>query len=960
MKIQLSRYHLSRLRTIGAIVIIGLVVALGPFLYAFSHLDREMIYRQYHKEIQFTNKLVNIFYLPSFLFASKLERYDLYLKDDNWKFLDRNLPPGYADQLLTDKYKQEVKGQFVSAGQKIDVKVRYRGGTDNHWRDPKKSWQIKFPADKYFDRSRDIALIIPDDRKYLVEEITNFRARRWGLVVPETKFVNLFVNGKRQGVYWQVEDFRKDLLEKQNVPGDINFYGGVNMGSEPQGVTDYFTSLDAWSKFSTSAQTETSNFSDLSLLLDIINNPSDSYFKQHLPEMVDMDNLLKWQILQSLMTSTHEIGPNVRMYFDTSKGKFSFIPWDVSLNDLPPQLEEAKYNTLLTRVLKNPTWLHQRNQMLWDYINNTDNLKADLAEYDRLDNLTKNDLLKDWNKVDSNYVYRWNIANDRQAISDRYKYWEQNLKDANAFTKVYYKPGATQARVDFETRGFSSIKVQGITLDAQSCLDGLAVYSDDNNNQTLEATDKKIVDFRCANGVYTVDPQTLIYAAKDDSGPIYLKPGINRQVIFLVGESNKVLSLLTSLRSGDAKATSSKAQKPVERLKFSIVNAFSGKEMKNPEVKYLFDNLNLNFSSEYGTVQDFISSHPQFRENQGNIVLPSGSYFFDHTAIVPRGTKLIIEPGTVLNMASGVSLFSYSPVDAIGTALNRIRFQRSGDKPWGVLGILNVETATSTLDYVSIDSGKDDWVNGTFVSGSLSAYRSPLVLTNSIVTHAFGDDSINIKYQAGVVRDNAFMFNSADGIDLDVNDSLIEHNYFESNGNDGVDVSSGKPVVRYNTILKSGDKCISVGENSQIVIFGNLLNGCNIGIGIKDLSTPLIVNNTIVNNNFGLDAYEKKQIFGGSHGTVYNTIVWNNKTEIQTDKISDIKASYSNFQGGYQGENNVTIEPHFNTDFTLASDDQLLNKGLKDIVLKQFGLSLDTVPMGILPSITLPSAPLNR
>jgi hypothetical protein len=81
-----------------------------------------------------------------------------------------------------------------------------------------------------------------------------------------------------------------------------------------------------------------------------------------------------------------------------------------------------------------------------------------------------------------------------------------------------------------------------------------------------------------------------------------------------------------------------------------------------------------------------------------------------------------------------------------------------------------------------------------------------------------------------------------------------------------------------------------------------------VGIHCKD-SSPTIINNTIANNFVGEAGIYCEF---SSFPTVSNTILWENRLdEIYKDVSSGIDITYSDIQGGWEGEGNINADPLF-------------------------------------------------
>lgn len=305
-----------------------------------------------------------------------------------------------------------------------------------------------------------------------------------------------------------------------------------------------------------------------------------------------------------------------------------------------------------------------------------------------------------------------------------------------------------------------------------------------------------------------------------------------------------------------------------------------------------------SFTYLYDTIlssQQFIEAHPEFRTQNGNIVLPSGTYTFRKNIIIPNNTKLILEPGTKIYMAKDTSLISYSPVHAVGDEQSPILFARvRSEENWGVIAIINAEDSSEFRHVTMVGGSSSDIINGITFTGMLSAHNSPVKITYSNFYKDADDDAINIKNSTGEISYSSFGDNKGDAIDIDAADSFnISNNTFKNIGTgniggDAIDISFSSAYIARNVVTTCQDKGISIGEKSTPVIENNYIGGCDIGIAVKDKSRAEIRENEIVDNNIGLALYQKKQVFGGAQATIKNNIIQNNKESISVDENSQL------------------------------------------------------------------------
>lgn len=894
-------------------------------------------------------------------FASEdLPRYNINISNDQLDKLKNSIPdlasrmsePSYVegvDDRIRDENRIFADAVFEYGDQVKDIEVRYRGNGPPHWTFPKKSLRVRFPEDDLFNGKKDINLIIPLDRRYLVEEINNIRARSMGLIVPDSRFVVVTINGKDPALYWEVEHFGKEFLESKGISGDINLYGEGDTFQQ-----HLYTDENYWQKYTANPNYNKADASELNKLLSLLNDSGDEEFNKNIFSILDKDNFYLWTIQNLLSGSWHQdYSHNIRAYYDTSLGKFKIIPWDVylypgdSLVEKDPLGLEATANPLVDRILSNPEFMQERNERLWSYLEDEENINSLLAEYDNLFESTKVAFYKDPLKRHSYSFFLNEVRAARAELKNNFL----------RLRELYLSPKTSfilENRVDSDEYGLELANFQSTA----------PVYIDEVEIEFKEGTEPVAFDLLKDGQVVCPldkaiikDLEVKISCSRVDLSPKLIKfdrtPDVVNHYIFNIfrlvkNKHNFVLRPQKKLDIGS-----------IEKINVTTKNSFTKKKAESAGGITVDNNEFKNFSEISKTPLEFVLVNPSFRLTDDGLLLPKGIYTFSKNIIVPRNTKLTIAIGVQINLVNDASFVSYSPVVAIGAGADPIIVRGEGDGAGENFVVLD-NNGLSIFENVKFSGGGQSFVNGAYFSGMLAIHHAESIVRNSTFENAQGDDALNIKYTSSTVEYNFFHNNSADAIDYDFSDGKIQHNKFLNNGNDGIDVSGSPVLIRFNDIERSGDKCISVGEASTPVIYNNLFDGCFIGVESKDLSKAMVINNVFVNNKTAINAYKKKDIFGGGFVQVYNSIIWDNKNNVEADSLSEIKINNSLVEGGYGGAGNFDEEPSFvskeNRDFTndaVTASIKFQSGGDIAKFREILGIDLDKIPVGLVEKITL-------
>jgi spore coat protein H len=372
--------------------------------------------------------IADLTYIFNLAGKSTLPRYDITISPDHQAQLDAALAQVGDDRYLSDDLRIQVPVTFQYNGDIYDAKISYRGTQDIHWNADKKSYSVRFDKKSLFEGRRKLNLILPLDRKYFVEALNMYRAEKMGFFVPEITFVNVFVNGKRQGVYVAQEGWSDEWLTFEEKSTDGALYKTRDIRHEfCSDPDDYYDCLREYASLWELAAGKSDlhdELADLRPLLDAFLIEDEAEFQTRIEDLIDVDQWLTWNVHYLLVQSYHQGRSNLRFYWNPDSAQYDVIPWDVGLDmnhkhpgvpSLQDQID-VKYNPFVDRLLSIPEYRYRRDVMLWDYISNDNAIADDFAYYDSLYENTKRDFYKDRPKRKSNRSFDRDVKTYRDQM----------------------------------------------------------------------------------------------------------------------------------------------------------------------------------------------------------------------------------------------------------------------------------------------------------------------------------------------------------------------------------------------------------------------------------------------------------------------------------------------------------------------------------------------------------------
>ncbi len=248
------------------------------------------------------------------------------------------------------------------------------------------------------------------------------------------------------------------------------------------------------------------------------------------------------------------------------------------------------------------------------------------------------------------------------------------------------------------------------------------------------------------------------------------------------------------------------------------------------------------------------------------VTIPGRTALINQTTVIPAGWKIVIEAGASLTLDEGVSLISWSPILAQGTAHNAIHIK--GLAGAGGIAILEANNR-SDLFYTVFESLGEPQYKSWRLTGAVSFYKSNVTAANVLFSHNQSEDALNVINAKLALRDSKFINTLSDAFDGDFVVAQIQNTTFSGCGNDCIDVSGSNALLNNIHMATIGDKAISAGEGSTIRANNITIQSAEIGLASKD-SSSISANDLVLDKvRLGLTAFRKKPEFGPARIAIF-------------------------------------------------------------------------------------------
>ena len=258
-------------------------------------------------------------------------------------------------------------------------------------------------------------------------------------------------------------------------------------------------------------------------------------------------------------------------------------------------------------------------------------------------------------------------------------------------------------------------------------------------------------------------------------------------------------------------------------------------------------------------LRKYSGSWPSGVKTDGTDLIFSGQITLTTPLYIPSGYRMIVNPGTTIDLKNGAFLISESAVLAQGDQNQPILITSSDTTSMG-FHVLNA--SESVLGYTHFTALNTLSYKGWNLTGAVNFYETEVNIDHCTFADNQCEDALNIIRSHFVVTHSTFRNTFADAFDSDFCTGTVSGVEFVDIGNDAIDFSGSLVDISGCRILRAGDKGVSCGEQSTLNVYDTQVVQANIGYASKDLSHLYLERCTSENTMYGLVAFQKKPEYG--------------------------------------------------------------------------------------------------
>ena len=235
---------------------------------------------------------------------------------------------------------------------------------------------------------------------------------------------------------------------------------------------------------------------------------------------------------------------------------------------------------------------------------------------------------------------------------------------------------------------------------------------------------------------------------------------------------------------------------------------------------------------------------------------------------IPENYIVKGQPGLIINLLDGASIYSKSAFNFNGSIINPIKIT-SSDRKGGGLVIIGPKKESFFINTI-FEHLTSPNIGSSGLTGSISIYDTNVSFKGCIFDQNKSEDFLNLIHAKYKISDSYFKSVKSDAVDSDYSNGVVINSTFTDIGNDAMDFSGSISELSEISIDGVGDKALSAGEMSKISGKNIYIINAEIGITSKDLSNVYLSDVQIKDTRLGFAVFQKKEEYGPGKAKITN------------------------------------------------------------------------------------------
>lgn len=276
----------------------------------------------------------------------------------------------------------------------------------------------------------------------------------------------------------------------------------------------------------------------------------------------------------------------------------------------------------------------------------------------------------------------------------------------------------------------------------------------------------------------------------------------------------------------------------------------------------------------------------EVNETTKEITFKRGAYTIEKTLVIPAGYTVKINEATTISFARGAGLLSYSPLSVKGSEEMPVTFAGT-DSLAGFITIINTGDKTSGFRHVQFINGGEDHDRG--ISAALRLYHSPAQISNCVFSSQRYDA---LRITSSKVNISKTVFSNIEQTALKLNYCDVEMTDVQiSSCKNGAELKGAKLRADFLKIKKAKKTGIEINEAGYFQGSDINISKCKTGIEALDNAQANIVKMVLEDNDLGIKAHKKGDVYGPSKVNIRTLSEKGNKVLKEVEKKSTVNIS---------------------------------------------------------------------